>query len=33
MIESDDGPHDAVIKRILAALEARRGKDRPEAPL
>jgi shikimate kinase len=31
MIESDDGPHDAVIKRILAALDARRVKDAPEA--
>jgi shikimate kinase len=32
MIESDDGPHDAVIRRILAALDARRVKDRSEAP-
>jgi shikimate kinase len=30
MIESDDGPHDAVIKRILAALDARRVEERPE---
>jgi shikimate kinase len=30
MIESDEGPHDAVIKRILAALEARRVDERPE---
>jgi shikimate kinase len=31
MIESDDGPHDAVIKRILAALDGHRVKDHPEA--
>ena len=30
-VESDDGPHDAVIKRILAALEAGRVKEQPEA--
>jgi shikimate kinase len=32
MIESDDGPHEAVIRRILAALDARRVKDHSEAP-
>lgn len=31
MIESDDGPHEAVIRRMLAALEARRVKEHPEA--
>jgi shikimate kinase len=30
-VESDEGPHDAVVKRILAALDARRVKDSPEA--
>jgi shikimate kinase len=30
-VESDEGPHDAVVKRILAALEARYVKERPEA--
>jgi len=30
-VESDDGPHDTVVKRILAALEARRVKEHPEA--
>jgi shikimate kinase len=30
-VESDEGPHDAVVKRILAALDARRVKDPPEA--
>jgi len=30
-VESDDGPHDAVIKRILAALETRTVKEQPEA--
>jgi shikimate kinase len=30
MIESDGGPHDAVIKRILAALDARCGQESPE---
>jgi shikimate kinase len=30
-VESDDGPHDAVIKRILAALETRAVKEQPEA--
>jgi shikimate kinase len=31
MVESDDGPHDAVIKRILTALETRAVKEHPEA--
>jgi len=30
-IESDEGPQDAVVKRILAALEALRVKEHPEA--
>jgi len=31
IVESDDGPHDTVVKRILAALEARRGAQPSEA--
>jgi shikimate kinase len=30
-VESDEGPHEAVVRRILAALEARRVKEQPEA--
>jgi shikimate kinase len=30
-VESDEGPHDAVVKRILAALDARLVKEPPEA--
>src|SRR5258708_3892201 len=30
MVESDGGPHDAVIKRILTSLDARCGKASPE---
>src|ERR1044071_5530080 len=28
VVESDDGPHDAVVKRILAALEEKTGRNR-----
>ena len=31
IVESDGGPHDAVVKRILAALDARRGQPHSEA--
>jgi shikimate kinase len=30
-VESDDGPHDTVIKRILAGLDVERVKEQPEA--
>jgi shikimate kinase len=30
-VESDDGPHEAVVRRLLAALEARRVNEHPEA--